>query len=25
MAKPDLGTIEGRRAYGAELAGIARP
>jgi len=25
MARPDLGTIEGRRAYGAELAGIARP
>jgi uncharacterized membrane protein YGL010W len=25
MAKPDLGTIEGRRAYGAELAGVARP
>ena len=24
MARPDLSTAEGRRAYGAELAGIAR-
>jgi hypothetical protein len=25
MAKPDLASPEGRRAYGAELRGIARP
>ena len=24
MARPDLSSVEGRRAYGAELAGIAR-
>lgn len=24
MAKPDLASAEGRRAYGAELAGVAR-
>lgn len=25
MARPDLETIEGRRAYAAELRGVARP
>jgi hypothetical protein len=25
MARPDLATPEGRKAYGAELRGIARP